>query len=114
LKKKKTIFIPPDLKPNPNPEGEAWLSCRLVEEKANSDLVTIESEIFDGTKFTLEARRKDIVIGGEVDKKIRCWLKIIMTGEQGGRAAITLPYPETRWGSRISVLTKRITLQPPT
>lgn len=110
-KKKKVIFLPKDLKKNEN--GIAYLSCRIIDRIPCSDKVNVESEIFDGTKFILEVREKDLIKGAEVKGKIRVWLKVDLTGEQNGRAAITLPYPEPRWGSRVSVLTKLLTLQPP-
>jgi hypothetical protein len=112
-KKNKVIFLPKDLKKDETGCHDAYLSCRIVERIPYSDKLNVESEIFDGTKFILEVRETDLVMGTEVKGKIRVWLRVILSGEQNGRASITLPYAEPRWGSRISVLTKLLTLQPP-
>jgi hypothetical protein len=84
----------------------ARLKCQIMGE---SDLgwYKLQSWLEDETPFNIEAP-KHMVRVIEGSKPQAGWLQVEYNGESNQRASITLPYPDMRFGNKMTVSTKYI------
>lgn len=80
-----------------------WLWCDVLSEEGN--IVNIQSEWFDGTKFSLQVRNTLTEI---TDDRRHCWLQVESHGESNDRFNITLPQAILEQGSQVTVKSGRV------
>ena len=90
-------------------QTHGWLLVDILEEK--DGLLKIESELIDGSKFTIAVRKYLVTEISSANPQKRGWLAVDFFGQRDNQVSITLPQPILNHGHKVVVDVSRINLK---